>query len=112
LRNGIEDARNTILIIGFQAKNTLGRKIADRAPAVRVFGVEHPLEAEVVVLDAFSAHADRDDLLDFVQGCRSSLRKLFLVHGEEEQMTPLSQRLTAMGIPGVQAPMLGEFARV
>ena len=112
LRNGIEDARNTILIIGFQAKNTLGRKIADRASAVRIFGVEHSLEAEVVVMDAFSAHADRDDLLGFVKGCRSSLRKLFLVHGEEEQMTPLLQRLTEMGVPTVQAPMLGEFARI
>jgi metallo-beta-lactamase family protein len=112
LRNGIEDARNTILIIGFQAKNTLGRKIAERAPAVRIFGMEHSLEAEVVVMDAFSAHADRDDLLDFVCRCRSSLRRLFLVHGEEEQMLPLGERLTEMGIPGVQVPMPGEFARI
>ncbi len=111
LRNGVEDARNTILIIGFQAKNTLGRKLVDREPVVRIFGVERSLEAEVVVMDAFSAHADRDDLLDFVGRCRSSLRRLFLVHGEEEQMLPLGERLTRMGIPGVQAPMLGEFAR-
>ncbi len=112
LRNGVEDARNTILIIGFQAKNTLGRKLVDREPVVRIFGVERSLEAEVVVMDAFSAHADRDDLLDFVGRCRSSLRRLFLVHGEEEQMLPLGERLTRMGIPGVQAPMLGEFARL
>jgi metallo-beta-lactamase family protein len=112
LRNGIEDGRNTILIIGFQAKNTLGRKIADRESVVRIFGVERSLEAEVVVMDAFSAHADRDDLLDFVKGCRSSLRKVFLVHGEEEQMLPLGKHLTEMGIPAVQAPMLGEFARI
>ncbi len=112
LRNGIEEARNTILIIGFQAKNTLGRKIADRASVVRIFGMEHPLEAEVVVMDGFSAHADRDDLLDFVSRCRSSLRRIFLVHGEEEQMLPLGDRLTRMGIPSVHAPMLGEFARI
>jgi metallo-beta-lactamase family protein len=112
LRNGIEEARNTILIIGFQAKNTLGRKIADRVSVVRIFGMEHSLEAEVVVMDAFSAHADRDDLLDFVSRCRSSLRRVFLVHGEEEQMLPLGDRLTRMGIPSVHAPMLGEFARI
>ena len=112
LRNGIENPRNTILIIGFQAKNTLGRKIVERQPTVRIFGVERSLEAEVVVMDAFSAHADRDDLLDFVGRCRSSLRRVFLVHGEEEQMLPLGERLTRMGIPGVHAPMLGEFARV
>lgn len=112
LRNGIEDARNTILIIGFQAKNTLGRKIVERQSVVRIFGVERSLEAEVVVMDAFSAHADRDDLLDFVKGCRSNLRRVFLVHGEEEQMLPLGERLTQMGILDVHAPMLGEFARL
>ena len=112
LRNSIQDARNTILIIGFQAKNTLGRKIVERQSVVRIFGVERSLEAEVVVMDAFSAHADRDDLLDFVKVCRSNLRRVFLVHGEEEQMLPLGERLTRMGIPDVHAPMLGEFARV
>ncbi|MBI2455272.1 MAG: MBL fold metallo-hydrolase, partial [candidate division NC10 bacterium] len=112
LRNSIEDARNTILIIGFQAKNTLGRKIVERQPVVRIFGVERSLEAEVVVMDAFSAHADRDDLLEFVTGCRSKLRRVFLVHGEEEQMLPLGERLTRMGIPDVHAPMLGEFVRL
>jgi Cft2 family RNA processing exonuclease len=60
----------------------LGRKIADRASTVRIIGTEHSLEAEVVVMDAFSAHADQDNLLECVKGCRSSHRKLFLVHGE------------------------------
>ncbi len=112
LRNGVEDARNTILIIGYQAQHTLGRRIAERQSAVRIFGIEHPLEAEVVVMDAFSAHADRDDLLDFVGRCRSALRKVFLVHGEEEQMLPLGKRLTQAGTPEVYAPMLGEFVRI
>ncbi|HSB72867.1 MAG TPA: MBL fold metallo-hydrolase [Candidatus Methylomirabilis sp.] len=112
LRNGVEDARNTILIIGYQARNTLGRRIAERQPVVRIFGMEHPLEAEVVVMDAFSAHADRDDLLEFVGRCRPSLRKILLVHGEEEQMGPLAERLTGMGIADVQVPMLGEFVRL
>jgi metallo-beta-lactamase family protein len=112
LRNGIEDARNTILLIGFQAKNTLGRKIADREPRVRIFGVERSLEAEVVILDAFSAHADRNDLMDFVGRCRASLRRVFLVHGEEEQSLPMAEQLTSLGIPGVHVPMLGEFARL
>jgi metallo-beta-lactamase family protein len=112
LRNGIEDSRNTVLFIGFQAKNTLGRKIADRQARVRIFGVERSLEAEVVAMDAFSAHADRDDLLDFVGRLRKSLRGVFLVHGEEEQALPLGERITRMGIPGVHAPMLGEFARI
>jgi metallo-beta-lactamase family protein len=112
LRHSIQEERNTILIIGYQAQHTLGRRIAERQPEVRIFGVSHPLEAEVVVMDAFSAHADRDDLLDFVGRCRKDLRKVLLVHGEEEQMQPLAERLTALGIPDVQMPMLGEFVRV
>ena len=112
LRNAVEDARNTVLIIGYQAQNTLGRRIAEHQPAVRIFGMEHPLEAEVVVMDAFSAHVDRDDLLDFVRRCRPSLRKVLLVHGEDEQMQPLGDRLIRMGVPDVHAPMLGEFVRI
>lgn len=112
LRNSVEDARNTVLIIGYQAQNTLGRRIAEHQPEVRIFGLAHPLEAEVVVLDAFSAHADRDDLLDFVHRCQPSLRKVLLVHGEEEQMQPLAERVTRMGIPDVHIPMLGEFAQI
>lgn len=112
LRNAVEDARNTVLIIGYQAQNTLGRRIAEHQPAVRIYGIERPLEAEVVVMDAFSAHADRDDLLDFVRRCQPSLRKVLLVHGEEEQMQPLADRLSHMGIPDVHIPMLGEFVPI
>ena len=79
---------------------------------MKIFGVERPLEAEVVVMDAFSAHADRDDLLDFVERCGGRLRTTFLVHGEEEQSEAFARRLTDTGIPGVQTPMLGEFVRV
>ena len=112
LRNAVEDPKNTVLIIGYQAQHTLGRRIAERNPAVKIFGVERALEAEVVVMDAFSAHADRDDLVDFVERCRGQLRKTFLVHGEEDQAEAFGKRLTAMGIPEVHTPMLGEFARI
>jgi metallo-beta-lactamase family protein len=112
LRNGIEDPRNTVLIIGFQAQHTLGRRIAERQAEVKIFGVPRALEAEVVVLDAFSAHADRDDLVDFVERCRSRLRRTFLIHGEESQTAAFGRRLAEMGVPGVRAPLLGEFVRL
>jgi len=112
LRNAVEDERNLVLIIGFQAEHTLGRRIAERKPMVKIFGVERALEAEVVVMDAFSAHADRDDLLDFVTRCRGNLRKTFVIHGEESQSLALAKRLTELGIPEVQVPMQGEFVRV
>jgi metallo-beta-lactamase family protein len=112
LRNAVEDERNLVLIIGFQAEHTLGRRIAERKPMVKIFGVERALEAEVVVMDAFSAHADRDDLLDFVTRCRGNLKKTFVIHGEESQSLALAKRLTDLGIPEVQVPMQGEFVRV
>ncbi len=111
-RNAVEDPKNMVLIIGYQAQHTLGRRIAERKAVVKIFGVERALEAEVVVMDAFSAHADRDDLVDFVERCRGQLRKTLLIHGEEEQSEAFGKRLTGMGIPDVYAPLLGEFVRV
>ncbi len=112
LCNAVEDAKNMVLIIGYQAQHTLGRRIAERKSVVKIFGVERTLEAEVVVMDAFSAHADRDDLVDFVERCRGKLRKALLIHGEEEQSEAFAKRLTDMGIPDVQTPLLGEFVRL
>lgn len=88
LRNSVRDKRNTILIVGFQAEHTLGRRIVEKRPKVRIFGEEHPLRAEVAVLNGFSAHADQDELRDYAfrVHARSGgmLERVFLVHGESE----------------------------
>src|SRR6185369_1619789 len=75
LRNNVEDERNTILIVGFMAQHTLGRRLAERRPRVRIWGVERDLRARVEVLNSFSAHADRNDLLKFAGACGSSTRR-------------------------------------
>ena len=95
LKNNIEDERNIILIVGYQAKNTLGRKLVERQEVVNIFGQPHERRAEVVVLNEFSAHADRDDLISFVE--KVSPERVFLVHGEEDQMEPLGASLEKMG---------------
>jgi metallo-beta-lactamase family protein len=82
LRNNVEDERNTILIVGFMAQHTLGRRLVERRPRVRIWGVERDLRAHVEVLDAFSAHADRNDLLNYADACGAGVRRFFLVHGE------------------------------
>lgn len=97
LQNNIEDSRNTILIVGYMAKDTLGRKIVDRARYVRIFGMERELNAEVVVINAFSGHADRDELINYVKSCLP-LKKVFLVHGDEEQSQALFDTLKQSGI--------------
>jgi len=103
LRNNVEKPANTILIVGFVAKNTLGRRIVEREPTVRIFGEEHPLRAQVVVMNAFSAHADQRELLEYVAPLKGRLKKIFLVHGEQDQSEKLSALLAEKGFP-VQIP--------
>jgi metallo-beta-lactamase family protein len=106
LQNTIADSRNLILVVGFMAKDTLGRKIVERAPFVRIFGVEYQLNAEVVIINSFSAHADCDELFSFVSRCLP-LKKVFLVHGDPEQSLVFAQRLTDAGI-AAHVPAKGE----
>jgi len=86
-----------ILVVGYMAQDTLGRRIVEKTPFVRIFGVEYELNAEVVVINAFSGHADQTELLDFVSGCLP-LKRIFLVHGELEQSQILSDILTQKGL--------------
>ncbi len=93
----VEDPRNTVLVVGFMAAHTLGRRIVERRTNLRILGMERELKAEVVVLDAFSAHADRDGLHAWSRGLGPELRKLFLVHGEPDQQEPMRRRLVEDG---------------
>jgi len=106
LKNNIEDSRNIVLVVGYMAKDTLGKKIVDKAKIVRIFGVEYELNAEVVVINAFSGHADKNGLADFIQSCLP-LKGVYLVHGDEEQSQVLFNSLSAKGIP-VYLPLKGE----
>ncbi len=97
LQNNIEDSRNTILVVGYMARDTLGRKIVDREKFVRIFGVEYELNAEVVVINAMSGHADKNELLKFISGSLP-LKRIFLVHGEEDQAQALLEALAQEGL--------------
>jgi len=97
LKNNIEDSRNTILVVGYMAKDTLGRRIVERVPFVRIFGVEYELNAEVVVINSFSGHADRDGLVEFITACLP-LKRIFLVHGDQEQSQMLYDFLAQKGL--------------
>jgi metallo-beta-lactamase family protein len=108
LKNNIEDPRNTILVVGYMAENTLGRKIVEKYPVVKIFGEEYKLESEVVVLNSFSAHADKNELLQYVEQARKSLRGVFLVHGEEKESQALKESLESVGIQNVRIPDRGE----
>lgn len=90
LRNNIEDARNTVLITGFQAADTLGRKLVEKWPEVRIFGEPTRVRAEIASLDELSGHADQNELLQWIEPMAKGLRKVFLVHGEPEQSRTLA----------------------
>jgi metallo-beta-lactamase family protein len=93
LRNNIENPRNTILITGFQAENTLGRKLVDKLPEVSVFGDPMRVRAEVETLNELSGHADQRELLEWIKPVATKLKRLFLVHGEPAQSTALAQAI-------------------
>src|SRR5208283_653498 len=93
--NNIGDSRNTILLTGYQAENTLGRKLQDGWKSVRIFGIPARVEAEVEALDALSAHADAGELLDWMKPMTPGLRKVFLVHGEPAQSSALAEAIRA-----------------
>ncbi|MDD5196060.1 MAG: MBL fold metallo-hydrolase [Candidatus Omnitrophica bacterium] len=97
LQNNIEDSRNMVLVVGYMARDTLGRRIVDREKIVRIFGIEYELNAEVVIINAMSGHADKDELLEFVTACLP-LKRIFLVHGEEEQSQALFDTLNQKGL--------------
>ncbi|MCK4428695.1 MAG: MBL fold metallo-hydrolase [candidate division Zixibacteria bacterium] len=108
LKNNIEDTKNTILVIGFLARDTLGRKIVERREKIKIFGEEYRLRAGVEAIDAFSAHADRDELLEYVNHTKNSLKGVFVVHGEEKQSQALADGIKNLGIQDVMVPDLGQ----
>jgi len=112
LKNNIEDPRNTVLVTGFMAENTLGRKIVDKLPEVPIFGEPMRLRAEVAKLNELSAHADQRELVDWVKPMAKGLKKIFLVHGEPAQSAALAKILTAaFGVETV-VPERGETAEL
>jgi metallo-beta-lactamase family protein len=112
LKHNIEDARTTILMVGFQAPDTLGRRIAERQPHVRLLDRTFDLRAEVVTLNGFSSHADQDDLLEFLGPLAQTTKKVRLVHGEPDRAEALAEALRGKGFADVAVPARGESVEV
>lgn len=89
----LSDPRNTLLIIGYQVKGSLGRRLLDGEKMVKIMGVEIPVRAKVKRISGYSAHADQASLIDWVDPMRLSLRKVFVTHGEEDVSAVFAQIL-------------------
>jgi len=107
LRNNIEDPRNTVLMTGFQAEYTLGRKILNGDREVPIFGEPMQLRAEVVSLDELSGHADQRELIEWMRPLAARLKRVFLVHGEVSQGAALAQVIRKEFNLDVQQPSRG-----
>jgi metallo-beta-lactamase family protein len=108
LQRVVEDPRSTILIAGWQAEGTLGRRLVERRPEVRILGRSYALKAEVVVLTGLSSHADHDGLLRSLAPLAGTTPKTRLVHGEPDQSSALAEALRTGGFADVAVPERGE----
>jgi metallo-beta-lactamase family protein len=123
LRFKIHSSRNTILIVGYMAANTLGRRILekglayeqsgrkDNPPMLKIFNKEYPLKAHVVKMGGFSAHADKNELLRFIKKSNLRIKKISVVHGEKDQSLAFAQHLRNEGFAAI-VPQAGETIRL
>jgi len=108
LKNNIEDPRNTVLLTGYQAESTLGRKIEENQHEVPIFGEPMRLRAEVAKLDELSGHADQKEILDWIRPIADKLRRIFLVHGEPDQQGALRDAILQRHPVPVEIPETGQ----
>lgn len=104
IRNNIENPRNTICIVSWQAPETLGRRLADREPEVRIFGDIYKRNCEVATIGGLSGHAGQDLLVKYAMGVKDSVKDIYLVHGEEKQAMTLKGLLKERGMDRVHYP--------
>ena len=108
LQRTVSDPKGIILIVGFQAEDTLGRRIIEQAPTLKILGDEFPLRAHVHAINALSAHADRTALMNWFDGIKGNLSHAFAVHGEPEKVDAMCELVRAHGIQNVTDPVPGQ----
>ena len=106
LRNNIENPRNTVLIVGWQAPYTLGRRLAEREKRIKIFGEAFTRRADVETIGGLSAHAGQDLLVEYALAVKDQVKKVFLVHGEEKSAMALKDKLAEKGLSQIYYPKL------
>jgi metallo-beta-lactamase family protein len=108
LKNAITEPKNTILIVSFQAEGTLGQRLVERQQQVSIFGHQYTRRAEVAVINGFSAHADKDELLAWMANFDDDLKRVFLVHGNLDQAEMLAGGIKEQREVPVTIPARGD----
>jgi metallo-beta-lactamase family protein len=112
LKNNIEDPKNTVLIVSWQAPHTLGRRLAEREKDIRIFGEKYKVKAEVVTIGGLSAHAGQDMLLKYAAASADTLKHIFLVHGEPRGAMPLMEKIQSTGFKAITFPERGQVVEI
>lgn len=108
LKQLVDDPRCTLVLVSYQAQGTLGRKLLEPRPTVRFLGRDWNKWIEVIHLDGFSGHADRDDFQAYLAPLAGKVRKVRLIHGERDQAEALAETLRQMGFEDVAVPYSGD----
>lgn len=109
LYNNIDNARNTVLLVGYMAENTLGRRLMNREPEVKIMGDWFKVKAQIENINAFSAHADYKETLEWLKSIDTSkLKQIFLVHGEKDAQEFLKNYLAENGFTNIKIVKYGE----
>jgi metallo-beta-lactamase family protein len=106
LKNNIENPLNTVCIVSWQAPHTLGRLLADREKQIKIFGEPYTVKAEIATIGGLSGHAGQDLLTKYAVNVKDTVKKVFLVHGEEMPAMALSQKLRERNMREVYYPEL------
>jgi metallo-beta-lactamase family protein len=112
LRNNIENPRNTVVIVSWQAPHTLGRRLVEGQPSVKIFGEMYERRAEVVISNGFSAHAGQDMLMEYALRVKGKARQVILVHGEPGPANALRQKLAGLNLNPIYYPDLHQSMEI
>ena len=96
LKNNLETPNNLVLFVGYCAQHTLGSRLINGDSPVKIFGDEYAVKAQVERLDAFSGHADKHELKEFVKNLTSEIKQAYVVHGEEDQSLAFAETLRGL----------------
>jgi len=108
LKHNLWRKESSIVFVGYQAEGTLGRRIKEGEKAVKIFGEEVQVNAEIHSLEGFSSHADREGIIWWIEGFKNKPKKIFIVHGEEEATEEISRKIEEKSKIKTYIPELGE----
>ncbi len=112
LKNNVQDPRNTVLIVGWTAPHTLGRRIAEKRAEVKIFGEPYELRANVATINGFSAHADRGELIEWITHFKKRPKHTYIVHGDEAVSVEFGDTLRGLGFEDVNVPQFKQKYRL